>query len=279
MKVSVVGVSGASGYVGSAVCQALRDAGHVIIRLGRDSRSSDREFTLAKAASCDLSGMDTFIHCAWDLTASSWEAIRANNIDSARTLIARAKDAGISQFLFISSMAAFAGCQSMYGRSKLLVEEAVLASRGTVVRPGTVYGGSGRGIVSAITGVMRRFHIAPLIGGGKQTLCTVHIDDLTACIAKIVEVPQYFQGVRISAAHRTPIELQAFLEAIARNEGVRPVYVPIPAWMLYWPLRLLEKLRFRVPLRSDAVVSITSRPACEEYFPLPPECSVAFRPL
>jgi nucleoside-diphosphate-sugar epimerase len=223
--------------------------------------------------------MDTFIHCAWDLTASSWEAIRANNIDPARTLIVRAKDAGISQFIFISSMAAFTGCQSMYGRSKLLVEEAVLASRGTVVRPGTVYGGSGGGIVRAITGVMRRFRIAPLIGGGKQTLCTVHIDDLTACIAKIVEVPQRFQGARISAAHRTPIELQAFLQAIARNEGVRPIYVPIPAWTLYWPLRLLEKFGCRIPLRSDAIVSITSRPACEEYFPLPPEFSVGFRPL
>jgi nucleoside-diphosphate-sugar epimerase len=279
MKMSVVGVSGASGYIGSAICQALKDAGHVVIRLGRDSKSSDREFTLAKADSCDLSGMDTLIHCAWDLTASSWEAIRVNNIAATQTLIVRAKDAGIAQFIFISSMAAFVGCQSMYGRSKLLVEEAVLASRGTVVRPGTVYGGSGGGIVRAITGVMRRFRIAPLIGGGKQTLCTVHIDDLTACIAKIVEVPQRFQGARISAAHRTPIELQAFLEAIARSEGVRPVYVPIPAWLLYWPLRLLERLGCRVPLRSDAVVSITSRPMREEYFPLPPECAVGFRPI
>jgi nucleoside-diphosphate-sugar epimerase len=153
-------------------------------------------------------------------------------------------------------MAAFDGCRSKYGAAKRVVEREVIGSGGVVVRPGTVYGGKGGGIVEKIVAVMARIHLAPLIGDGAQALYVVEIDRLAQSICTVVGHMAQFHGKILMAADPERRTLRSFLEALAATRGIRAVMLPLPVPLLYFPLRFLELLGVQPPLRSDSVVSI-----------------------
>lgn len=252
-----IGITGANGYIGSALHEGLLHEGYDVCRLVRTPTiDQDRKFSLADD-DYSLSGLHTLIHCAWDLTASTWTDIEERNIEGSKRLFDRARKDGVRTIIFISSMAAFDGCRSLYGRSKGVVENYVTVIGGIVVRPGTVYGGKVGGIVAAITGLMKKFRIAPLIGGGGHTLYTVHIDDLTNLVKRIVSDPEVARGMPLIAADPKPITLREFFRSIAKQIGVRPLLIPVPGLFLFLPLKLLELLKIKPPLRSDSVTSIT----------------------
>lgn len=281
MREETIAVTGASGYIGGALCEALRARGYRVQRLVREPREGgDVRFDLRASIFPSLESVDVLIHVAWDLTASSWDDILQTNVAASQALFERAYSQGVSTIIFISSMAAFPHCASLYGRSKLLVEETCRRMEGIVVRPGTVWGGANEGgIVKAIRTLLKKFRVAPLIGGGSHTLYTVHIDDLRHSILSILERREALRGRCIVAAHHVPISLRSFVQAIADTMQLRRVWLlPIPGFCLYIPLRLLELCKIKPPLRSDSVTSITQG-SSKELYPQPPEVKVVFRPI
>lgn len=281
MRAETIAVTGASGYIGGALCEALRAQGYRVQRLVREPHEDgDLRFDLRKRIFPPLDSVDVLIHAAWDLTASSWDEILQTNVAASHALFEHAYSQGVSMVIFISSMAAFPNCASLYGRSKFLVEETCQRRAGIVVRPGTVWGGASEGgIVKAICALLKKIRVAPLIGGGSHTLYTVHIEDLLHCILTIIERRDALRGKCIVAAHPTPISLRSFVRALADTMRLKHVWLlPIPAFCLYIPLRFLEFCKIKPPLRSDSVTSITQG-SSKELYPQPPEVAVVFRPM
>jgi nucleoside-diphosphate-sugar epimerase len=280
MRQETIAVTGASGYIGGALCDSLSTMGYRVQKLVRNPQGDgDAHFDLKKRVFPSLESVDVLIHAAWDLTESSWEGILKTNVAASQALLEHAYAQGVSTVIFISSMAAFPKCESLYGRSKLLVEEAFQARKAIVVRPGTVWGGPREGgIVKAIRALLKKFRVAPLIGGGAHTLYTVHVDDLLLSISSVLEHRDRLEGRCIVAAHPTPITLRSFVQALADAMELKCVLLPIPAFCLYVPLRLLELCKVTPPLRSDSVTSITQG-ASKELYSQPPEVKVNFRPL
>ena len=123
-----VGITGASGYVGSRIAAALGHAGYRVVPLVRAPRanSDDRRYSLERPLDHDLlDGLDVLVHCAWDMRAVSPDDVRRVNIEGSKRLVDAADRAGIRRMIFISTMSAFAGCRSHYGQAKLETEEAV----------------------------------------------------------------------------------------------------------------------------------------------------------
>lgn len=280
MSGETIAVTGASGYIGGALCESLRANGYQVRRLVREPREgSDAHFDLRRRIFPSLESVDVLIHAAWDLTESSWDGILQTNVAASQALLEHAYKQGVSVVIFISSMAAFPKCASLYGRSKLLVEEACQVHGAIIVRPGTVWGGAREGgIVKSIRALLKKFRVAPLIGGGSHTLYTVHIDDLSHCISSVLKHRESLRGRCIVAAHPTPITLRSFVQALADTMNLRCFLLPIPAFFLYLPLRLLELCNVTPPLRSDSVTSITQG-ASKEAYSQPAEVQVIFRPL
>ena len=144
-----IAVTGASCYVGGSVAHDLQARGSHIVQLGR-SRASDRHFALNETPSPDLfDGIDKLVHCAWNVHARKPEEHRAN-VQGSIALFELARASGVKTAIFISSMAAFAGCRSDHGRTKLEVETAVIALGATVIRPGLLYSRDPRGLFGTL---------------------------------------------------------------------------------------------------------------------------------
>lgn len=148
-------LTGASGFVGSAVLRLLLDAGHdvkVLVRPNNDRRNINQlsveicEGDLNDAASLRraVGGCDTLFHVAADyrLWVPDPDSIYKTNVEGTRHLLLSAADAGISKMVYTSSVATLGlnknhqpanettpvslnDMVGHYKRSKYLAEEAV----------------------------------------------------------------------------------------------------------------------------------------------------------
>lgn len=254
-----VAISGAGGYIGSALAEFLSQQGYSVIPLSRNSGegSGGISFRLEDASGPELrEDIDVLIHCAWDLTQVGWTDIERVNVQGSMRLLEAARRANVKPFIFISSMAAYPGCQSMYGRAKLLVEAAVQEAGGIVIRPGTVWGDPLTGILGSVDGLIGKLPVIPLIGSGRQPLYCIHKDDLCAVVAACMDQPETRPVQPVSAAYPEAIPFREIVHCLARRKGRRVRLLPLPSTLIWGMLRLAELFSLPLGLRSDSVTSL-----------------------
>lgn len=256
-------VTGAGGYLGSKVSEQLSKNGWKVWKASSSLKHSESiSFSLREGIHPeDLRSkqVQLLIHCAYDFSARTPAEISEANIQGSIRLLKGAHQAGVTQLIFISSMASFEGCRSLYGQAKLAVEKEALTLGAVVVRPGLILGKNTGGIVGAILGVMKKFRWIPLIGSGKQIQYLTYDEDLARFIQKLADHPDQAPPSPISAIHPTPVAFRTLLAQLAAARGYpRTHFIPIP-WRLIWAaLRALEFLGLRLRFRSDSVVSFVN---------------------
>lgn len=249
-------VTGARGYVGSHIVQKLEQAGHKVLRLGRDSRCDDRLFVLGEPVEPSLlEGVDALIHCAYDLRLRKADQDHRINVVGSARLLHAATQAGVPRVIFISSVSAFEGCRSFYGQGKLAVEGLVRDIGGIIFRPGLVYGDSGRGMFGALSR-MARLPVLPVFDGGRQPFALVHVDDLANAVAEALNWSLPFTDGPVVLAHPDRVTFLDILRMAAAHHGHRLKTVSIPGWLGVFLLRILEALHVNPGFRSDGLVSL-----------------------
>jgi len=280
--VQTVGITGANGYVGSRIAADLEAAGFRVVALVREPRpdSSDRRYALDIDHADDLlSGLDILIQCAWDMRVSVWEDVKRINIDGSIRLIDAAIKADINRVIFISSMSAYEGCQSCYGRAKQAVESRLRTmSAAMVIRPGLIYGEQPGGIVGTLLGLAKKSPVLPMVGLGKFKLYTCHEQDLTKLVTyccQLSEPTARTMDKEILAAEPTGREFRKIVSCLA---GRKLVFVPVP-WRLAWfGLRVLEFLGLYIGLKSDSLIGLVKSDPCPD-FSSHQHLPFSFRPL
>ena len=112
----VVGVTGATGFLGSELVRALRDAGAVVRAVVRREpapweRVAGVEYVLADLGEplepAALRTCEVVLHCA-AATRGGWSAQQRNSIDATRHLLTGAAAAGVTGVIHVSSLAVLA---------------------------------------------------------------------------------------------------------------------------------------------------------------------------
>jgi len=237
----------------------LAARGRDVLELTRCPAAGARavRFQLGAEISSDaLAGATALVHCAYDFQPLRWEEIRAVNVDGSRKVFQAARTAGVAKIVCLSSISAFDGCRSLYGRAKLEIEKIALDSGALVIRPGLVYGSTPAGMFGKLVERVRQSSVLPVFGSGSQSQFLVHQEDLAAFIEKVTagnaEVPRRI----LSAAHERPWPFRELLSEIARGLGKKVKFVRLP-WRLLWAgLKTAEVCGLRLNFRSDNLVSL-----------------------
>jgi nucleoside-diphosphate-sugar epimerase len=241
-------VTGATGFVGSHLTEALRRRGDEVTVLARSARKAealrplgvriiagdlDDKAALAKA----VDGQDVVYHVAGVVAALNEGAFMRANYDGTRHMVDAAVAAGGPRFVHVSSMAAggpsprgkpLQGDEApnpvtAYGRSKLAAEEAVKASTlpWTIVRPPMVYGPRDHEVLKVFR--IARFGIAPVFGDGNQELSAVHGADLAEALIAAGRSPSTLRTIYYGS-HPDVFTSVRFVRSVAGAMG-RPVAV------------------------------------------------------
>jgi len=257
-----IAVTGASGYLGSRLLHFLKSQGHCVYSFVRNPKKIDEiEFSLA-----DISGisdifsqlkLDILIHCAWDLSISNYKKSYEYNVLNSISLFRVAKKDFNLKIIFISSMSAFDGCNSIYGKQKLEVENEVLDMCGIVLRPGLIWGENCTGgMFLTLNNLVKKLPCIPMIGSGADRLYLSHVDDLSDLVCKIALTYDSLKPCIITAASCQPVTFKKILQICAGSVGNRPALIPIPHKIILWPIKILEYLKIPLPIRSDSVVGL-----------------------
>jgi len=259
---ALVGVTGSNGYLGRSLVAALR-AEHIDVvefrRVAPDvtGNATVRELDLSEPMDGRVfEGVSCLVHAAWDLRETDPRRAWERNVEGSKRLLETALDAGVERFIFVSSMSAYFGTKQDYGLMKLAVERAVLESSQVVVRPGLVYGAQSGGMASTLA-KLARLPVIPVFRGAQQF--TLHIDDFLGAMVALVRADELPSSV-IGLAHEPPTSFKEIMLTLAPSESGASKTLAVPWRPLLELLRIAERLRFRLPVRSDSLLGLV-RPA------------------
>jgi nucleoside-diphosphate-sugar epimerase len=258
-------LTGAHGYVGSALHRGLTAAGWTVVSLSRrgtlagEETGDEIQWSLEDPSALRQElrrrEVSAVVHAAWDLRLVRPRDLERVNVQGSLRLLEDARAAGVPRFVFISSISAFDEAESHYGKTKLAVERAVTLEGGVVIRPGLVYGDRPGGMFGALYAQAGRSTIIPLLGNGRYAQYLVHEDDLAAAVVAAVSTDKVPHRP-VTVAHPEPRPLRALMQQLAQSQGNHPRFVSVPWPVVYYGLKLAEVAGLKLGFRSDSVIGL-----------------------
>jgi nucleoside-diphosphate-sugar epimerase len=255
----ICAITGSNGYVGGCLKNHFTARGWEILELTRQPKPGTRRVAFqlgAEISPASLAGVDALVHCAYDFKPLRRDEIRAVNVDGSRKLFQAANAAGVGKVICISSISAYDGCRSLYGKAKLEIEKIALEQGALVIRPGLVYGSGPGGMFGKLAAQVRQSSVIPMIGDGSQIQFLVHNEDLSAFIERCAGGEIKIVPGILTAANEQPWAFKQLLLEIARALGKKLKFIPLP-WRLVWTgLKSAELCGLELNFRSDSLVSL-----------------------
>lgn len=203
-------LTGAGGFIGTALLPQLLAAGHTVRALyhravptqlpgGVDAQQGD----LLDAGLCRqlCQGMDLVLHLAGRAHVGGSEADQQRNtLDATRVLADAAVLAGVDRFVFVSSSKARFPAHSPYAAAKRAAEDLLLErhARGELqvlcLRPALVYGPGMRGNLATLLRLLRRPFL-PLFPGSTVPLGMIAREDCCRAILCALQTEALAGGV------------------------------------------------------------------------------------
>jgi nucleoside-diphosphate-sugar epimerase/lipopolysaccharide/colanic/teichoic acid biosynthesis glycosyltransferase len=276
---SLITVTGAAGFIGAALCVALKERGYAVRGTVRSLNSvspvSGVEYcTIGNIGEATdwvsaLSGVDCVIHCAArahvmrEHAADALAAYREVNVTGTLHLAQQAVAAGVQRFVFISSIkvngeATLPGqpfneeCapapQDAYGQSKAEAEQALQALAAqtgmevVIIRPALVYGPGVKGNFASMAKAVQRGIPLPF-GALHNHRSLVALDNLVTLVLLCVDrirTPQAANQVFV-LADGEDVSTTTLLLKVAKAAGRPSRLLPVPAWLLRAGASLLGK--------------------------------------
>jgi UDP-glucose 4-epimerase len=256
-------ITGATGFIGQRLVIRLKEKGE---RLKALSRSQHSEY---ETVVCDLQtnlipedaleGIDTVFHLAGfahDLRDSAELAglYRKINVDATVRLAELALRAGVSRFVFVSSVKAGGGREVapewIYGKTKREAELRLLEStqqssmRVTIVRPALVYGPGVKGNLQLMRRGIEQGWFPPLPETGNRR-SMIHVDDLVQALLLVKDDRRTNREIFI-ATDGKPYSSRDIYNAICHAIGKPAPSWSVPKFLFNTIAKLSPKLRNKV---------------------------------
>jgi len=258
-ETQICAVTGANGYVGGCLKRRLQREGWRVVSWTRQPKQGTDDVAFQLGQEIDpgrFKGARALVHCAYDFDPLRQASIAAINVAGSQRLLQAARQAGVDRIVVISSLSAFAGCRSLYGKAKLQIESLALSADAFVIRPGLVYGNDSGGMFGRLVRQVRGSRLLPVLWGGNQAQYLVHEEDLGDMLQGVLAGRVPAGTGPITAAHAQAWELKDILIRIAAALGKRVSFVPVPWPTLWLALKSLELVGLPARFRSDSLISL-----------------------
>jgi nucleoside-diphosphate-sugar epimerase len=260
--VTIIAVSGASGFLGRHLCPELITRGHRVVEISR-----------AALAAADLQkkleGLDVVVHLAGrahvlretstDPRAEFWRS----NVGLTQSTARAARLAGVKRFVFLSSAGVLgassppagftddsAPCPHDAYTSSKLAAEALLSSelgadmRLAILRPPLIYGpGAGGNFMRLMRLALKGWPLP--IGSFNAQRSMIGVRNMIDLI-HLMATDQRVTRATLLTADRETISVSELFGSVARHAGHSPWLAPIPPALIKWMLDLAGR-------RSDIV--------------------------
>lgn len=209
-----VALTGATGFVGTAVLPLLVHAGYHVSVLVRQPTLGQfaPAVQVVKGDLADLQalralveGADCVIHVAGAISALSRNGFFEANHEGVKAIFAAAESAGVQRFVHVSSLAARMPSLSPYAASKRAGEDFLKASQSkmaiTILRPSAIYGPGDKATLPLLAALQKKIALIPSTATARFSL--LHVRDFAEVICAVAasDVTGSFEIDDMSGGH------------------------------------------------------------------------------
>lgn len=261
-------LTGATGYVGNQICQDLLDAGHtvyILVRPGSESKISIQSENLIIVSGNALD------RPSYDEAISQCEAIiniigiirefprkgityEKLHVRTTQLLIDAAKAHEITRFIQMSALGVKPDSPSGYFTSKAAAE-ARLRESGldyTIFRPSVIYGPDDE-FIHYFVGIMRNFHVIPIIGAGHYRMQPVSLYDVSQAFVRTLSEPESY-GKTYELAGPDRYEYTEMMKLVRESAGITALPIHMPKLLMSAGATLFQHFAFFPVTRSQIVM-------------------------
>jgi NADH dehydrogenase len=262
---ATMAVTGAFGFTGRAIAEALLARGNRVVTLTRRNPADDplaSRLTVAPLAfdrpadlADALAGVDTLFNTYWARFPRGSTTFDRLVVDSA-VLFAAARRAGVRRIVHISVAGASPDAPTPYVRAKGRLE-GMLGAAGlewAIVRPTLTYGANDI-LVNNLAWSLRRLPVYGIPGDGRYSIQPVHVDDVARLCLEAGDGPG---GAVVDAAGPEMLAFSDVVGIVRAAVGSRSLVLGMPKWAVLAAARVLGRFVGDVVFTRDEILELTS---------------------
>ena len=191
---SLIAITGATGFIGRAIIAQARAAGHRVRAIVRDPTQAR---WLADQFDCELAagnvldapplagalaGVQGVIHLVGIIHERGAQTFDRVHRQGTANVVAAAQTAGVARFIHMSALGVRPGARSRYHQTKWAAEELVRQSglAWTIFRPSVVYG-SGDQSINQLAKLVQFAPVIPVLGNGRSKIQPISVAAVAKC--------------------------------------------------------------------------------------------------
>jgi nucleoside-diphosphate-sugar epimerase len=252
----IVLITGASGFIGSALSRMFLDMGWEVRGIDLQKGPVDIEH-FCEASLGDplpeyiLHDVELMIHGAHAMGQGTID----KNIIGTKHWYQQAQEAGVRNQLFFTSYSAHQDAPSDYGTAKYALETFFMDKEVVLLRPGLVMGKGGS--YNRLAQFLAKSKVVPIMGGNAVKTAITQIDVLCQVIKNYKSLQT---GQVYNLFQKDMVGLLDMAKTIQEAYGTKGTLIPVPIWMSAILLRTAEILGVKLPSRySDFMALVKSQ--------------------
>ena len=213
-------LTGASGFLGCHISEALLNAGHIVKPL---SRRDGSHFSLMCEPSrwlTHLTGIDAVINAVGIIAETRTQRFEAIHTLAPIALFKACEQAGIRRVIQISAIGTEECAFSQYHQSKFKADQFLrhLDLDWLILRPALVYGAGGTS--TSLLMRLAKLSWIPVVNRGNQFLQPIHISDVASGVVNALVSSEHRQTIDLVGPET--IRFADLLQAMRRAQGLDP---------------------------------------------------------
>ncbi len=272
-------VTGASGFVGNHVVEALLAEGHEVVGLSRTAPKGDRNkpgavyfhgVDVADAKTIKdqyFSCVDVVVHLVGIIMErkANGQTFQRIHVEGTQNIVAAAKKAEVSRIVYLSAIGSSPNAAAEYSRTKFAAEEIVRGSGipFVILRPSIILGKDGEFVAQMKDLILHGglpvalpFPVVPVPGPGTNKFQPIFVDDLMKCIVGSVDDTALANQI-VELGGAVQVSFNSLLKSFESHLGVNKPLVHAPINLLALIAPLVEMLP-NPPFSADQLKNLKS---------------------
>ncbi len=254
-------LAGGTGFVGTALLEALLRQGLSVRCLARDQQKALSlkekgiephigDITDRDSLKDALKGVDTVVHLVGIMEGSPADFKRIH-VDGTENLINEALRAGVKLFFYQSALGASIKGDTAYEKTKAMAEEIVISSGipYIIFRPSLIIG-RWDGFTKKLMTLIKNLPIIPVPGDGRARFQPLYIEDWVRVFLRAV-IEQKVKNRIFEIGGPEHLTYNEIIQTLMDAMGIKKPVIHIPQWLLKTGLpagKIIKKLGIDIPL-------------------------------